>query len=61
MARKRIVEFKYDIGDEVKIKAVSVNARVNAMLLDSTGVQYHVIYWDDGERRLEWVYEWELS
>lgn len=54
-------EFARDIGQEVQLKALEQKGRVDALLVDSSGCQYRIIYWFNGERRSTWVYEWELS
>jgi len=54
-------DFGYDIGDEVTIKEINRQARVIGLLKDSDGIMYRVVYWDDGERQVIYVYDWELK
>ena len=58
---KHKVEFLYEIGDSVTLAAIGVIARVDAMMVDISGKQYRVVYWDDGQRYSQWVYDWELA
>lgn len=53
--------FKYGIGDKVKLTALEQLASVDAMMIDSSGAQYRVVYWINCERKTTWVYEWELE
>jgi hypothetical protein len=57
----RTVEFKFDIGEEVCISAIGMKGRVESLIYDSLGPQYRVVYWNDGARRTDWMYEWELG
>lgn len=57
----KTIEFQYDIGDNIKIKAIEIEGRIDAMLFDSGGCQYRVIYWYDGKRNQLWLYEWETE
>ena len=55
------VEFKYDIGDKVKVKDITVNGRVTGLLKDDEGIQYRVAYWYNGERKSTWMFDWEIE
>lgn len=54
-------EFKYLIGQEVKIKAIGMTGRVDLMSIGNTGTEYRVVYWNNGERHSAWLYDWELE
>jgi hypothetical protein len=56
-----IVEFKYEIGQTVTIKALKVEGIVNAVTKDKDGLCYAIIYWWDGKRNREWLLEIELT
>lgn len=55
------VNFVYDIGDAVTIKALKLDATVIGLMRDSDGTSYRIVYWADGERRVEWVFAWEIE
>lgn len=58
---RKIVEFDYDVGDQVKIVEIDRNGCVDGMALDNLGKQYRVIYWNDGTRNSTWLYPWEIK
>ncbi len=53
--------FAFTLGQEVKIKACSVDAVVEAILFSMDGVQYRIGYWHDSIRRVEWVFASEIQ
>ncbi len=55
------IQFKYRIGDEIKIIDIETEGRIASQLNDINGKQYKVIYWNDGLRKEEWMYDWELK
>jgi hypothetical protein len=55
------VEFEHDLGVEVKMKAINLTGRVDSMARDNNGIMYRVVYWNDGTRRSDWVYSWEIE
>ena len=57
----KTIKFKHYIGDPVKVLAINIIARVDAMSVDATGKSYRIIYWDDGTRNSVWVYDWEVT
>ena len=57
----RTVQFKYDIGDTVKVRDIGMAGRVDSLSLDSNGELYRVVYWNDGTRNQVWMYDWELE
>ena len=55
------VEFKYRPGQPVYITALELEGVVMACCFRSGGSKdYRVIYWADGKRNDEWLYEFEL-
>ena len=58
---KRTVEFDFDIGDPVLIEPIGMIGRIDGLLFDSLGPQYRVIFWNDGSRKAEVMYPWELK
>jgi hypothetical protein len=57
----KTVNFKYAIGDSVKILAITMKGRVDSLLLDSNGEMYRVVYWNNGDRNQVWMYDWEIA
>lgn len=55
------IDFFYSIGESVRVKAIEMMGRVDAMMCDSSGNQYRVVYWNDGQRYAVWMYDWELE
>ena len=55
------VDFKHNIGDEVIITDIDRPGRIESLCQDICGKQYRVVYWHDGQRRSEWMHEWEIS
>lgn len=57
----KTVEFEYDLGQAVRIKAIDMIGRVDSLSLDNNGHTYRVVYWNDGARCQAWMYDWELE
>ena len=57
----RIVNFEFDLAQEVEIKAVGMKGFIVAMLLDTEGPAYKVAYWNNGSRASEWMFAKELG
>lgn len=57
----RVVEFEYDIGQEVMVKPIGMRGTVDSLSFDQNGMQYRVVYWNDGHRQSVWMYSWELK
>lgn len=55
------VEFEYEIGAPVRIKAIDMNGKVDSLSLDNNGKMYRVVYWSNCTRNQVWMYEWELE
>jgi hypothetical protein len=49
----------YPIGSEVLIDG-TITARVTAIMIRAE-VSYEVVWWNDRERRVEWVEHWEIA
>lgn len=55
------MNFRFECGQKVGIAAVGENGQI-AMRRDAFGQHdYLVIYWMDGQRREEWMNDWELE
>ena len=55
------VEYAHDMGDSVLIRAIRVMGQVDGMMSDTRGPMYRVVYWDDGRRNVDWMYDWEIA
>jgi hypothetical protein len=55
------VRYAYAIGDHVRICATEHPGQVTGLLTDSNGPQYRVVWWNNGERKQEWLYEYEVE
>ena len=57
----RTVNFKYNIGDTVKVLDIAMMGRVDSLSLDTNGEMYRVVFWNNGDRNQIWMYDWELA
>ena len=57
----RKVEYRFNIGDTVEIKAIGMLGRVDAAMTSKDGEEYRVAYWNDGQRHSVWLYHWEIG
>ena len=57
----RTVNFKYNIGDTVKVLDIAMMGRVDSLSLDTNGEMYRVVFWNNGNRNQIWMYDWELA
>ena len=57
----RTVNFKYNIGDAVKVLDIAMMGRVDSLSLDTNGEMYRVVFWNNGNRNQIWMYDWELA
>lgn len=55
------VEFHHPIGAHVKIVETDHPGIVTGLLMDSLGDQYRVVWWNNGERKQEWLYSYEIE
>lgn len=55
------VNFTYGIGARVRLWEIERLGTVTGCLIDETGKQYRVVYWHNGERKCEWVFDWEID
>jgi len=60
-SKMKTVEFEYEIGSRVKVKMIEMVGSVDALLLDTGGKQYRVVYWNSGVRYSVWMYSWEIE
>lgn len=57
----RTEQFKFDLLDKVMINEIQRPGVVEVVRLDPIGRSYLVCYWNDSNRKSEWLYEWEIS
>jgi len=57
----RTVNYKYDIGERVRIIDVEAFGRVDSLSTDIRGELYRVVFWMNGNRQNAWMYDWELE
>ncbi len=58
---KYSVEFAHSIGDRVLVKEIQRPGIIKALTIDYLGPQYSVHFWNDGNRRIEWLTESEVE
>lgn len=54
-------QYQYLMGEEVKIKAIAVYGKVDAVLFENNAEMYRVVYWNNSERYAVWLYDWEIE
>lgn len=54
-------QFAHSLHDEVRIIALDCVGRVTGLMVTRDGIEYRVAYWFDGERKSEWLPEYELK
>lgn len=55
------VTYKYGPGDRVKILAVDMIGQVDSLSTNQDGNKYRVVFWNNGRRYSEWMYDWEIT
>lgn len=50
-----------EVGTDVWIPGAETHGVVDAIMMDVNGIQYRVVFWREGVRRVEWVYPPEIS
>lgn len=56
------VEFTFDVGAAVTISEAKIHCTIDRVAVGFDRVhEYRVLYWHDGQRKNEWVYEHELA
>ena len=48
-------------GSRVRLKTPGIPATVACVFISPDCVEYRVVWWEDGCRKIETVYEWELA
>jgi hypothetical protein len=56
-----VPKFEIAVGSRVGVKGAETEGTVTAVMLEQDGLQYRVVYWHDGVRRVEWMYGFELG
>jgi hypothetical protein len=56
-----VLESKYNLQDEVTIKAIQMKGRIDQISWSHLAIEYRVIYWNDSQRNSVWMYEWEIE
>jgi hypothetical protein len=57
----KVVEFAYSVGQKVKVVPLALPGYVEALCLDNQGLTYKVVYWSEGKRESQWLYDWEIE
>lgn len=55
------VNFRFSIHDRVMIKSIGMIGYVDGLLVASNGLEYRIVYWNDGVRKSEWMYPREIT
>jgi hypothetical protein len=53
--------FVFALNEKVTLLDIKRPGVVTGISLDCLGIQYRVVYWNDSQRRTEWVFEWEIE
>lgn len=56
------VEFRFSVGQRVRIPEAKIVGTVDRIAFGPEfGHEYRVVFWHDGQRRCEWLYEREVE
>jgi len=55
------VTFKHEMHAAVWVKEIRQAGTVVGVTLDGDGEMYKVVYWFEGQRKVEWLFGWELE
>lgn len=55
------VTLQFSLRQRVKVKDIDRTGVVTAAMLDGDGWSYRVAYWDNSQRRSEWLLDFELE
>jgi hypothetical protein len=55
------VDFAHNIGSPVTLTALQLRGVVVSLLFSAQGCQYQVAWWSDGQRRCEWLFDFEIT
>lgn len=55
------IDFKYSLGQKVNILAINMVGTIDSLVMDNQGPMYRVVYWNDSQRKAEFLYAWEIS
>lgn len=58
---KTTVEFEFSLTDKVLIKEIRRPGVVMAVRIDAFAHMFLIAYWNDGNRKEEWLYAFELE
>lgn len=53
--------FDYNIREKVLIKAISMYGYVDALCREESCSTYRVVYWNEGTRHRNWLYDYEID
>ena len=58
----KTVTFQYSAGAPVLLTDLERPATVTGMMVDSDGgLMYRVLWWGEGQRHCEWLYDYEIK
>ena len=55
------ISTKYERGETIVIVEIQRPGIITAIMQDDYGISYRVCYWNNGERKAEWLMEAELK
>lgn len=59
--KNKPVQFRYSVHQEVLIAPLNVRGKIFARCDRGDAHDYRVVYYYDGQRRDDWLYEFELT
>ena len=54
-------KFEIALGSRVYVTGGETEAIVTAIMMETDGMQYRIVYWAEGIRHVDWVYGFELG
>jgi len=55
------IQSKFDLKQKIYITDLELQGTVVSMSWGIHGMQYQVVYYCDGERHIEWVFDFEIE
>lgn len=55
------IGFQYSIGEKIRLIEIDRPGTVIGLLFNHNGPQYQVVYWEQGNRKIEWVFQFEIE
>ena len=55
------VTLQFSLKQRVRVKDINRTGVVTGITIDGEGLTYRVVYWDNSQRRSEWLFDFEIE